>query len=218
MSVTEQWFHCLDLTSPEAIANMESQQHLLDPDVVITAYRNGYFPMADSRSGPISWYSPDPRAIIPLDEFKISRSLRQTVRKKVFDIRIDTAFPSVIAACAERDETWISDEILRVYTLLHEQGLAHSVESWHGGILAGGLYGVAIRGAFFGESMFSLRPNASKVALVALVERLRRNGFLLLDTQFINEHVSHFGAREIPRNRYFELLARALSADARFAE
>lgn len=189
----------------------------LNPDLVVAAYCAGYFPMAESRDGAISWYSPDPRAIIPLESFKISRSLRQTMGKKRFDVRVDTAFPAVITACAEREETWISDEIIRVYTVLNQRGIAHSVESWHEGVLAGGLYGVAIRGAFFGESMFSRRPDASKVAMVTLVDRLRGNGYALLDTQFMNENVRRFGACEIPREQYLKLLAHALTVDARFA-
>src|SRR5512135_435918 len=132
----------------------------LDPLFVIAAYRAGYFPMAESRKGRILWYSPDPRAIIPLDTFHASRSLRQRLRKGTFDIRIDTDFASVIAACSDRKDTWISDEIIRVYTALHEMGFAHSVETWEGDSLVGGLYGVAICGAFFGESMFSKTTDA----------------------------------------------------------
>lgn len=198
------------------MAGSDVEQHI-DPDFVVAAYRNGYFPMAASRRGPVAWYSPDPRAIIPLDAIDISRSLRRTVRKGVFEIRINTVFPTVIRACAERDETWISEEIIRTYTVLHERGYAHSVESWSGDELAGGLYGVAIGGAFFGESMFSEKTDASKVALVHLVERLRQRGFLLLDTQYLNDHLLRFGAREIPRNSYLELLAQALLVKALFA-
>ncbi len=195
---------------------VNTQQHI-DPNFLLAAYRRGYFPMADSRDGPIGWYSPDPRAIIPLEEFRIPRSLRQTISKKIFDVRIDTAFSSVIRTCSERDETWISDEIIRVYTILHEQGHVHSVESWYEGKMAGGLYGVAIGGAFFGESMFSTRPDASKVALVYLVDHLKKRKFRLLDTQIINEHIRRFGGREIPRGEYLKLLNKAILADARFA-
>ena len=186
----------------------------LDADFVLMAYCHGYFPMADPHTGGISWYSPDPRAIIPLDDFKISRSLRQAVRKKIFDIRIDTAFEHVIRLCAEREETWISDEIISVYTQLHRRGFAHSVESWQGRKLVGGLYGVAIGGAFFGESMFSRMTNASKVALVYLADRLKQRKFRLLDTQFMNEHVRQFGAYEISRSSYLNLLAEALKVEA----
>lgn len=188
----------------------------LDVDFLLMAYRHGYFPMADSRTGIISWYAPDPRAIIPLHAFKISRSLSQVVGKNLFEIRIDTAFEQVIQSCAEREETWISDEIIASYIKLHTRGYAHSVESWHMGALVGGLYGVSIGGAFFGESMFSRMPNASKVALVHLVERLRRRGFRLLDTQFMNDHVRQFGAVEIPRATYLSLLADALTAAVTF--
>ncbi len=194
------------------------QNPVLDPQFIVTAYRSGYFPMAESRGGPVSWYSPDPRAIIPLESFRVSRSLRQKLRKNVFDLRIDTAFDRVIAACADREDTWISDEIIRAYTALHKGGYVHSVESWHRGILVGGLYGVAIGGAFFGESMFSRETDASKIALVRLVERLRARQVRLLDTQFMNEHVRQFGAVEIPRARYLVLLAEALAVDTSFTE
>jgi leucyl/phenylalanyl-tRNA--protein transferase len=190
----------------------------LDADFVLMAYCHGYFPMADPHSGHISWYSPDPRAIIPLDAFKISRSLRQAIHKGIFDMRIDTAFERVIRACAERDETWISDEIISVYSQLHRRGFAHSVESWQGRKLVGGLYGVAVHGAFFGESMFSRATNASKVALVHLVDRLKQRKFRLLDTQFMNEHVRQFGANEISRATYLNLLAEALNVETTFLD
>lgn len=180
------------------------------------AYRHGYFPMADSRSGPVSWYSPDPRAIIPLDAFQVSRSLRRTIRKHIYDVRFDTAFGQVIRGCANRAETWISEEIISLYTRLHAEGYVHSVESWRSGSLAGGLYGVALGGAFFGESMFSSEPDASKVALVNLVDHLRARGYRLLDTQFINEHIRQFGAIEISRPEYLARLADALDAGVTF--
>jgi leucyl/phenylalanyl-tRNA---protein transferase len=188
----------------------------LTTKVLVEAYSNGYFPMADSRKGPIWWYSPDPRAVIPLDGFRISRSLRQRVRKGTYEIRFDTAFEAVIRACADRKETWISDEIIRGYIGLHRDGFAHSVESWRQGSLAGGLYGVSIGGAFFGESMFSHETDASKVALVALVEHLRTRGFLLLDSQFINEHIRQFGTIEIPRVEYLRRLRVALKVETNF--
>ncbi len=188
----------------------------LTTKLLVEAYSNSYFPMADSRNGPIWWYSPDPRAVIPLDGFRISRSLRQRVRKGTYQISIDTAFEDVIKACAEREETWISDEIIGAYVALHRDGYAHSVESWDEGTLAGGLYGVSIRGAFFGESMFSRRTDASKVALVALVEHLRKRGFVLLDSQFINDHIRQFGTREIPRAEYLRHLRMALKAETNF--
>jgi leucyl/phenylalanyl-tRNA--protein transferase len=189
----------------------------LDAATVLTAYRAGYFPMADPHTQGISWYSPDPRAIIPLDQFHVPRSLRQTITKGRFEIRLDTSFEEVIRSCAVRDETWISGQIIRVYTELHRRGHAHSIESWQGDVLMGGLYGVAIGGAFFGESMFSRTSDASKVALVALVARLQERGFVLLDTQFINEHVRQFGAVEIRRAEYLKQLHHALELNTEFA-
>jgi len=190
---------------------------VIEPDLLIAAYKTGYFPMAESREGPIFWLSPDPRAIIPLESFKISRSLRQTLKKGLFDLRIDTAFERVLRACAERKETWISEEIVASYNLLHELGYAHSVESWQGGSLCGGLYGVAVGGAFFGESMFSRKRDASKAALAALVGLLRKNRFELLDTQFITPHLASLGAIEISKSEYLRMLATALLKDCTFA-
>ncbi len=191
--------------------------HMLDPDTVIAAYRNAYFPMADSRTGTISWHSPDPRAIIPLDAFKVSRSLQQIVRRQVFEIKIDASFSEVIHSCARREDTWISTEIISAYTTLHTRGVAHSVESWQHGELVGGLYGIAIGGAFFGESMFSRVSNASKAALVHLVSLLRLRGFRLLDSQFMNEHMRQFGTVEISRSSYLEELSAALTVDTMFS-
>jgi leucyl/phenylalanyl-tRNA---protein transferase len=172
--------------------------------------------MADGKSGEISWYSPDPRAIIPLDAFAVPRSLRRLIASGIFEIRFDTVFPDVMRACAEREETWISGEIISAYTALHAQGCAHSVETWRDNILVGGLYGVSLGGAFFGESMFSRESGASKVALAALVSRLRDHGFTLLDTQFLTPHLAQFGAAEIPRDVYLALLANALPRDVHF--
>jgi leucyl/phenylalanyl-tRNA---protein transferase len=188
----------------------------LSPGILIEAYAKGYFPMAEGRDGPILWYSPDPRAIIPLDGFKASRSLRQRVRKQTYEIRIDTAFEEVINSCAGRDDTWISGEIVRGYTALFKEGFVHSVESWHNGVLAGGLYGVSIGGAFFGESMFSRATDASKVALVALVQHLRERNFLLLDSQIMNEHIRQFGALEISRMEYLRVLRAAINVETNF--
>lgn len=189
---------------------------MLNPDAIIDAYCNGYFPMADSKAGDISWYSPDPRAIIPLDAFKASRSLQRLIRKRAFEIRVDQSFSEIIDSCADRADTWISTEIINAYTVLHDRGLAHSVESWQGSELVGGLYGVAIGGAFFGESMFSRVSNASKVALVHLVDTLRLCGFSLLDTQFMNEHIRQFGTVEVSRSAYLKQLSMAVSLDRRF--
>jgi leucyl/phenylalanyl-tRNA---protein transferase len=183
---------------------------IIEPEFLLAGYSAGYFPMADSRDGQVHWYSPLRRGVIPLDTFRISRSLGQTLRKGIFDVRLNTSFEEVIRACAERKDTWISEEIVRSYLRLHELGYAHSVEAWKEGMLAGGLYGVALGAAFFGESMFSREREASKVALVHLVERMRRTQFELLDTQFVTPHLAHFGAVEISRNDYLVLLRRAV--------
>ena len=191
-------------------------------DLLVSAYTSGWFPMAVGEAG-IRWFSPDPRGIIPLDTFHVSRRLARVVRGGGFTVQVDTDFAAVIRACAEadRDEgeagTWIDPEIIESYTALHMAGYAHSVEAWRDGRLAGGLYGVAIGGAFFGESMFHHVTDASKVALVALVERLRERGYLLLDTQWTTEHLEQFGAIEIPRREYFKRLTAALQVDCSFA-
>jgi leucyl/phenylalanyl-tRNA--protein transferase len=166
--------------------------------------------------GEIAWFSPDPRGIIPLDSFHVPHGLKRSLRKNTFEVRINTAFESVIRACGERRETWISPEIVRSYLNLHELGFAHSVETWRDDQLVGGLYGVSVCGAFFGESMFHRETDASKVALVALVERLRAREFRLLDTQYITPHLRLFGAVEISRAKYLGLLKQALALDCQF--
>jgi leucyl/phenylalanyl-tRNA--protein transferase len=172
--------------------------------------------MADPE-GEIEWFSPPRRAIIEPAAFHVPRSLRQTYRQKRFELCIDRDFPRVVAACAERpDGTWISREIIRVYTELHRLGFAHSVETWQGAELAGGLYGVSLGGAFFGESMFHRASNASKVALVCLVERMRQRGMVLLDCQFMTEHLRQFGTIEITRRAYLRRLAAALAIPSHF--
>lgn len=190
---------------------------MLTPDLLLAAYQAGVFPMADA-DGEIGWYAPDPRGVLPLDAVRVSTSLARTVRQGRFVVTTDTDFPGVVAACAEaapgREETWISDEIAEAYTGLHEIGFAHSVECWHKGVLVGGLYGVALGGAFFGESMFHRARDASKVALVHLVERLRAGGYVLLDTQMTTPHLERFGAVEIPRAEYERRLAEALHVRA----
>ena len=170
--------------------------------------------------GTIYWYDPDPRAIIPLDHFHISRKLARRMRQGGFEIRVDTDFRAVMTACAEpqpgRETTWINNEIIDSYFVLHQLGFAHSIETWIDGELAGGLYGVSIRGLFAGESMFSRATDASKIALVYLVDHLRRRLFVVLDTQFMTEHLRKFGAIEIPRAEYKKRLVRALRAEAEF--
>jgi leucyl/phenylalanyl-tRNA---protein transferase len=190
----------------------------LTPEILINAYVRGIFPMAHDDD--IYWYDPDPRAIIPLDSFHAPRRLMRTVRHGKFQIRVDSDFRGVMHACAEpapdRPSTWINDHLIDVYCQLHKMGVAHSVETWLDGQMVGGLYGVCLRGLFAGESMFSRVPDASKVALVHLVERMRAGGLLLLDTQFTTPHLLKLGAVEIPRREYKRLLRRALYAEATF--
>jgi leucyl/phenylalanyl-tRNA---protein transferase len=195
---------------------MDNSSRRLTPELLLSAYRRGYFPMADGRTGPIAWYSPDPRAIIPLDSFHVPRSLRRMVTRGNYEIRTDTSFRDVIVACGEREETWISPEIVEAYVALSLLGYGHSVEVWQQGALAGGLYGIAIGGAFFGESMFSRVSGASKVALVHLVRHLVSRGFLLLDSQFTNPHLVQFGVREITRRDYLRVLELALGEETSF--
>ncbi len=185
----------------------------LTPDLLVRAYANGLFPMGDDRTGTVRWYAPDPRAYLPLDEFHVPHNLRRRVRTREFEVTSDRAFDRVIRACADRDRTWITPRLIRVYNQLHEQGQAHSVECWQDDTLAGGLYGVALGGAFFGESMFFRISNASKVALVHLVRQLRAGGFALLDTQYSTSHLEQFGVTEIPRAEYMDRLARTLTID-----
>jgi leucyl/phenylalanyl-tRNA--protein transferase len=186
------------------------QQKVLPPHVLLGAYAQGVFPMADH--GEIVWFSPLNRGVIPLDaRFHVPRGLRKTLSKKPFEVRWDTAFRQVMEYCADRDETWIDEVILESYCLLHDWGYAHSVECWDDEGLQGGLYGVAMGRAFFGESMFSRKTDASKVALVHLVEELRASRFELLDTQWITPHLRQFGGEELPRDEYLERLVNALS-------
>jgi leucyl/phenylalanyl-tRNA--protein transferase len=194
---------------------------VIPADLLLAAYASGWFPMADDL-GQLSWYSPDPRGIIPLDAFHVPARLQRVVRKGNYRIAVDAAFEDVIRACAEAERdpmdagTWISEEIIDSYIALHYQGYAHSVEAWAGDRLVGGLYGVSLGGAFFGESMFHRATDASKVALVALVERLRSRGFALLDTQWLTPHLEQFGAIEIPRPEYMQMLEGSLKLDAEF--
>jgi leucyl/phenylalanyl-tRNA--protein transferase len=181
----------------------------LDALLVIKAYAQGIFPMADE-DGAIHWYAPDPRAILEHDHLRISRSLRATIRRGVYDIRMDTAFEAVMRCCAAREETWITEAFISTYTHLHTLGLAHSLEAWQHGKLVGGLYGVSLRGAFMGESMFSQATDASKVCLVALVDHLKGRGYTLHDTQFLTSHLQSLGVTEIPRTVYEQRLRAAL--------
>jgi leucyl/phenylalanyl-tRNA--protein transferase len=191
---------------------------MISADALVSAYSSGWFPMAVA-PGEIRWYSPDPRGIIPLDTFHVPRRLARSLRQHRFEIRVDTSFRAVIEACAAREDSdgdWIDAEIIESYCALHDRGLAHSVETWQDGALVGGLYGVAIRGAFFGESMFHRVGDASKAALAALVDRLRARGYILLDTQWVTEHLTQFGAVEITRRRYLRMLDDALAIEASF--
>ena len=191
------------------------KQEPLDPIMTINAYAQGIFPMAD-RYGRIRWYAPDPRAVLEHENLHISRSLHATIRKGIYDVSMDTAFETVMRCCADREETWINETFIHTYTQLHNAGFAHSVEAWKNGKLVGGLYGVALGGAFMGESMFSTMTNASKVCLVALVEHLRARGFVLHDTQFLTPHLASLGVTEIPRSLYEQRLREALRLECRW--
>lgn len=189
----------------------------LTPEMLLAAYANGYFPMALEQDDPeLYWFSPEERGVLPLAEFNIPRGLRRVMKDPPFTLKVDTAFEQVIRACGTitqgRAETWINEEIVRLYTELHRMGHAHSVESWQDGELVGGLYGVSLGGAFFGESMFSRKPEASKVALVTLVEILREAEYQLLDTQYVNDHLKQFGVQAVKKRSYMTKLAKALSA------
>lgn len=186
-------------------------------EAILNAYAQGAFPMADER-GVIRWYTADPRGVMPLDAFAPPRSLRQLWKRGKFEVRINHGFRAVMTACRERrlDHTWISSELIELYCELHVLGFAHSVETWHEGKLAGGLYGVAMGAAFFGESMFHYETDASKVALYALVERLKERQFELLDTQAVTQHLKRFGATEIPADAYLKQLHDALAKTRTF--
>jgi leucyl/phenylalanyl-tRNA--protein transferase len=193
-----------------------SRQPDITPDLLLRAYSIGLFPMADSADDPeLFWVEPELRGIIPLDDFHVSKSLAKTIRRAPFDIRYDAAFEQVMEGCAapapDRPTTWINAKIRSLYATLHSMGHAHSVEAWEGDELVGGLYGVSLGSAFFGESMFSRRTDASKICLVHLVQRLRKQGFVLLDTQFTTEHLKNFGAIDVPKARYEKMLARAIA-------
>jgi leucyl/phenylalanyl-tRNA--protein transferase len=193
----------------------------LSPELLLCAYAGGVFPMANDRHDPtIHWIEPKRRGILPLHRVHVSRSLRKVIRQGRFEIRVDSAFSQVIAACAEsrpeRPRTWLNDELIALYDALHERGFAHSLETWADGRLVGGIYGVSLGAAFFGESMFSRQTDASKVALVELARRLRAGGYQLMDTQFVTDHLRQFGATEISRAAYRALLRDAIEASATF--
>ncbi len=193
----------------------------LTPEILLAAYAEGIFPMAETGDAPeLYWVNPFRRGILPLDRFHVSRRLRRVVRQGHFEIRCDSVFEEVVRGCAEstekRPNTWINEEIVRLYVALHRRGAAHAVEAWREGRLVGGLYGVSLGAAFFGESMFSRASDASKVALVHLAARLKEGGYRLLDTQFLTPHLARFGGIEISRARYRRLLAQALSYRAAF--
>jgi leucyl/phenylalanyl-tRNA--protein transferase len=199
------------------MAGRRSRHPEITPELLLRAYSIGLFPMADSADDPeLFWVEPDMRGVIPLDNFHVPRSLAKTIRKNPFDIRVDTAFEAVMAGCAaaapDRPSTWINAKIRSLYATLHRMGHAHSVEAWEGDTLVGGLYGVSLGAAFFGESMFSRRTDSSKICLVHLVERLRNRGFRLLDTQFTTDHLKTFGAIDVPKIEYEDMLANALSS------
>jgi leucyl/phenylalanyl-tRNA--protein transferase len=194
-----------------------NQPDIIPLEALLNAYANGVFPMAED--GEILWFSPERRGLIPLDSrFRIPHGLRRTLKRGLFEVRWDTAFREVMLACTERKETWIDEVILKSYCALHEEGFAHSVECWDADGLQGGLYGVALAGVFFGESMFHRKTDASKVALVALVETLREKNFQLLDTQWMTDHLRQFGGYELPRREYLAQLQAALEATEASAE
>jgi len=186
---------------------------------LLYGYMNGIFPMAEP-DGTIYWYSPDPRAIIPIEDYKPSKSLRPVLNRKTFEIKVDYNFEAVMRGCSQpratEDGTWISEDIISAYVALHQLGYAHSVEAWRNNELVGGLYGVSINGAFFGESMFSTESNSSKVAFHYLIKILRSSDFKLLDTQFINDNVLRYGAIEITREDYMKRLQKALLLNRKF--
>ena len=203
------------------MARRRERRFEITPAILLKAYGCGIFPMAENADdADMFWVDPNERGIIPLDAFHIPRSLRKTIRQGDFEMRYDSAFPAVLDSCAEpspdRPQTWINAEIRSLYLALFREGHAHSVEAWRGGHLVGGLYGVSLGAAFFGESMFSRETNASKVSLAFLVDRLRHGGYRLLDAQFITSHLAQFGAKEIPRSDYLALLAEAIALPATF--
>jgi len=185
--------------------------------MLLAAYANGYFPMALEKDDPeLYWFSPTERGVLPIEGFNVPRGLARAMKKYDYTVTVDADFEAVIRACGtitrHRQDTWINEEIIQLYTALHRMGHAHSVETWSGGKLVGGLYGVSLGGAFFGESMFSRASEASKIALVTLVDILREAGYQLLDTQYVNDHLKQFGIEAVPKRRYMTKLENALNA------
>jgi leucyl/phenylalanyl-tRNA--protein transferase len=206
---------CADL--PESAVPKDEHHLELTPTLILRAYAAGVFPMADgAETDGVFWVDPRQRGVFPLHAFHVPRKLARRIRAGGFEVRLDAAFETVIDACADRDETWINGDIRSLYVALHRMGHAHSVEVWMDGALAGGLYGVRMGGAFFGESMFHRRTDASKIALVYLVARLKAGGFRLLDSQFTTDHLARFGAVSVPRTQYHAMLDAALAASADF--
>lgn len=193
---------------------MRSRPEILPPELLLQAYSQGYFPMADAETGRIGWYTADPRAILPLDPFHVPRRLRRFLKSAPFTATRDRSFEAVIRACADRESSWINEGIIRSYIRLHKVGFAHSVETWQDGRLVGGLYGVGLGGAFFGESMFYREPGASKAALVHLAEHLQNRGFRMLEIQMVTPLTGQFQPMLIRREEYLPLLAEALAADS----
>lgn len=191
-------------------------KNLPAPSQLLLAYAQGFFPMPDPQSEEIQWYRPDPRAILPVDNFHVSHSLKKVLKRNVFTFTLNKDFASVISGCADRSDTWINDEFLRAYQELHQLGYAHSLEVWNENELAGGVYGVQVGGAFFAESMFSKKPNASKVALYELTQHLHQKGFKLLEVQFLTPHLASLGAFEVSDTVYTELLEKAVHHHCRF--
>jgi leucyl/phenylalanyl-tRNA--protein transferase len=192
------------------------KKDLLKPEMMIRLYANGAFPMADEQTGEINWFMPEIRTIIPLDNYNVPRSLKKIFSQNRFEFEYDKDFLSVVKNCAARKPTWISDELIEAYLRLWAKGNIHTVETYLGGKLAGGLYGVTYRGAFFGESMFSFVPQASKAALIKLIERLDEKGFILLDVQYMTQHLKMFGAIEISFEEYASLLQSSYKKDCKF--
>jgi len=193
-----------------------SYKEYLEPEIMIRFYSQGAFPMADEETGNINWYLPEKRTIIPLYNYNYPRSLKKTILESNFEFKFDTDFLLVVKSCAKRKSTWISDELIDAYLRLDKLGFIHTVETWQKGKLVGGLYGVAIKGAFFGESMFSKVSQASKAALIKLIEHLNTKQYALLDVQYMTPHLKMFGAMEIGFEEYEKLLMRAYKVDCRF--